>query len=82
MTERIKTLESLNDELMGARIAKTQECSELRKKLKDIENQFSKLWLCLKFEKMSSKVIGYTFNKKDMDDFKELLADNKGSDKE
>lgn len=36
--------------------------------------EFNKLWSCLKFEKMSAKVIGYTFAKKDMDEFKSHLS--------
>ena len=49
------------------------EIASLRKKMEDLQTQFNKMWSCLKFEKMSSKVIGYTFDKKDMDKFKEDL---------
>jgi len=38
-----------------------------------IKNEFDKLWCCLKFEKCESKVIGYTFLKKDIEKFKEDL---------
>jgi len=39
----------------------------------EIYRDFKKIWSCLKFEKRSAKVIGYTFVKGDIDDFKNKL---------
>ena len=46
---------------------------DLQNYKKLIQKEFNKLWSCLKFEKRSSKVIGYTFMKDEMDKFKELV---------
>ena len=46
----------------------------LEEQAQQIFNGFNKLWSCLKFEKRKSKVIGYTFDKGDMDKFKRHLS--------
>ena len=46
---------------------------DLQNYKKLIQKEFTKLWSCLKFEKRSSKVIGYTFMKEEFDKFKELI---------
>jgi len=46
---------------------------KLCKRVEEIQKEFNKMRSCLKFEKCSSKVIGYTFNKKEMDKFKDIL---------
>ena len=38
-----------------------------------IKKEFDKLWSCLKFEKNGSKVIGYTFDKREVDEFKQII---------
>ena len=45
-----------------------------KEQAQEILDEFNKLWSCLKFEKMKSKVVGYTFVKKDMDKFKLHLS--------
>jgi ribosomal protein L37AE/L43A len=39
----------------------------------EIVYSYKGLWNCLKFEKSSTKVIGYTFDKKDVDKFEVWL---------
>jgi len=51
-----------------------------KEQTQEILDEFNKLWSCLKFEKRGTKVIGYTFDKKDMDKFKRHLSTSKAKE--